>query len=265
MLNQEEYEGIARDVALASETQEGAAKQAAQRYYEQEADKGLAEAQLDVETIKDNLFHLLSQDKMTRGEEGEICFKSIPFKDRILTDWGVDKIMKNVNFYVNKNNLLSSYDEKQIDRLMFRFVTELNDMVLLHYKKLFREATFEECKNILLNRMENKKKLKIFALEVLGKKPNATQEKEIERELLDEMENRIEKEISKIKEEQLKEKIRDYGMLTSEIEAVVYATFNRAWRGEERASLRRHTNISEVFGKVQPIQKSGGPFSWLGR
>ncbi len=37
---------------------------------------------------------------------------------------------------------------------MLRFVTEINDLVLLKYQTLFRQPTFEECKEIMLERIE---------------------------------------------------------------------------------------------------------------
>ena len=46
---------------------------------------------------------------------------------------------------------------------------------------------------------------------------------------------------------------------------MVFATLNRAWKGEERGSLRRHTNISEVIGQSprQQMQETGGIFRWF--
>jgi len=36
---------------------------------------------------------------------------------------------------------------------------------------------------------------------------------------------------------------------------IVESTHNRAWKGEERGSLRRHLNISEVIGGGQQQQQ----------
>ena len=60
-----------------------------------------------------------------------------------------------------------------------------------------------------------------------------------------------------------KEKIRDYGMVIAQLDAIVFTTFNRAWRGEERGSLRRHMNVSELIGaRPTPTQQDkGGVFS----
>jgi len=52
-------------------------------------------------------------------------------------------------------------------------------------------------------------------------------------------------------------------MIFTQLNALVEATHNRAWKGEERGSLRRHFNISEVIGGKSPMpEKQGGFFGW---
>ena len=167
--------------------------------------------------------------------------------------------MQTIHFYVNKNSLLSNFSEDQINRIMLRFVCELNDLVLLKYQILFKELSFEECKEIILERIKDKKAMRMFTLDILGKKYD---EKTINDEFLLELEKTLEMEMSKIKEEQRKEKLRDYGLLMAQLEQMVYATLNRAWKGEERGSIRRHTTISELIGNKPQQQGKGGIFSW---
>ena len=167
--------------------------------------------------------------------------------------------MQVIHFYVNKNTLLSNFNEDQIKILMLRFVNELNDLVLLKYQVLFYELSFEECKEIIKKRIEDRKKMRIFSAEILGTKIN---EKDVGDKLLEEIEQNLEREMTKVKEEQRKEKLRDYGMLMAQLETMVYATLNRAWKGEERGSIRRHTTISELIGNKPNPQKNGGIFNW---
>ena len=81
---------------------------------------------------------------------------------------------------------------------------------------------------------------------------------------MEEIEKTLEKEIMKVREQRIKENIREYGLLIAQLEIIVYAALNRAWRGEERGSFRRHTNISELIGGRPPIpsKSGGGIFSW---
>ena len=258
-MNEEDYNQMYNQAAITRETQQGTA--AATQYYLEEKERGLAEVQLEVDSIKEDIFHLLQQDvyKTQNGKTDWISLEDL--KQRTLSEWGVDRIMQIIHFYVNKNTLLSNFSAEQIDRIMLRFMSELNDLVLLKYQNLFRHLTFEECKEVILERIENKKKLRMFAYEIIGKIFN---EKEIKAELLHEIEKNIEEEMQKIRNEKLKEKIREYGSLISQLEIIVFATLNRAWKGEERGSMRRHTNISELIGgRPQQQQKSkGGWFGW---
>ena len=110
----------------------------------------------------------------------------------------------------------------------------------------------DECKKILIERRNERKKIREIANELSGK-PLVEEE-------FDEI--RVENEIQKIKSEQIKKNLREIELLFTQLEALVEATHNRAFRGEERGSLRRHLNISEVVGSQQQQQKKGGIFSW---
>jgi len=260
-MEQEDVERYANQTAIQGQAGQNAAASAQAQFYNQEKELGLADAQLEVDTIKEDIFHLLRQDikELEKGKMKWVDLKSQ--KERTLSDWGVDRIMQVIHFYINKNTLLSNFSEEQINRLMLKFIKELNDLILLKYQILFREPSFEECKEIILKKLDNRKKMKMFSLEVLDKEAN---EGEIKKELLEEMELTLEKEMERTRRETKKEKIRDYGLIIVQLEIIVFATLNRAWKGEERGSLRRHMNVSELIGasSSRPQQPKGGFFSW---
>ena len=260
-MDPEEQEQYANQVAIHGQVGQNATATAQAQYYNEEKELGLADAQLEVDTIKEDIFHLLRQDvkQIIKGKFGWANLKSQ--SERTLSNWGVDRLMQIIHFYINKNNLLSNFSEIQINRLMLKFIKELNDLILLKYQVLFREPTFEECKEIILKKLDNRKKMKLFSLEVLGQKGD---DKKIEKELLEETEATLEKEMEKVRKETKKEKIRDYGLIIVQLEIIVFATLNRAWKGEERGSLRRHMNVSELVGsKPIPMQQNkGGVFGW---
>ena len=261
-MQEEEYNQIFEQSQIASAVGQQAQQQAASQYFLEDKERNLAETQIEVETVLEKIYHLLKQD-IYFIENGKEDWKELSDpKQRALTDWGVDRLMQTINFYINKNVLLSNFSEDQINRLMLRFCNELNDLVLLKYEKLFRQPSFEECKEILLARIDEQKKLKMFASEIVGIKLN---EAEVKKTLLEETEARIEYEMKKIKQEQIKEKLKEYGLLMAQMETMVYASYNRAWKGEERGSIRRHTNISEVIGgnRATPNKESGGMFKWI--
>lgn len=237
-----------------------------QQYYQEQLTQGIAESQLEVNQILEEAYHMLKQDIYTENKEGK--FEWIPIddeKERSLTDWGVNRIMQVLKSYINKNTLLSNFNEDQINRRMLKFILAMNGLMLMKYEFLFRSPTFEECKEILKDRLNQQKKLKIFAREIAGASTTKEQEKEIESNLFKEVEYKIELELEKIKSEKRKQSLREYEMLITQLEQMVESTHNRAYRGEERGSLRRHTSIHEVLGN-RPIQhEEKGGFFGLGK
>lgn len=257
----EEFDKMYASQALSAQTADASTKQFLQHMAYGEAEKGLAEAQLEVETIIENIENLLKGKKVDYLDDGtRVWVDGDNFK--ILSDWGVQRIMQTVRFHINRNTLLSNFDEKQINHLMLNFCQAMNSLVLLKYEVLFHEATFEECKAIFDKNKDERKKIKMFVKDELGLDYN---EKDIAQEIEEELEHRIHEEIEKIKEEQLSLRLKEYDLLLEEIEAQVYATYNRAYAGEERGSLRRHTNFSDIRTSSPPSQQKqgGGVFSWL--
>ncbi len=261
-MNEEEFTQAQYGRTLDVQAADASIKSAQHQILIQDQEKGLAEAQLDVEEIIERIHNLLEGKEfkdLGNGVRGWV--ESNNNDNKTLSEWGVHRIMQTVRFHINKNTLLSNFSAEQIDRLMLSFMTEMNDLVLLKYEKLFREATFEECKQILEDRLKDRRNLKKFALEILGENPD---DEKINKQVMKEMEGLIEKEIQEIKEQQRRERIKEYGLLLEEIESQVFATYNRAWKGEERGSLRRHATFSDVrtTGMAQP-QKKGGVFGWI--
>ena len=258
----ENFEEIIEHQALASEVGRQAQVTAAAQYYLEEKQKSLAETQLEVETIINNCYHLLKQDVLKPDKNGKLdWFPTTDMRRLVFTDEGTEKLLQLINFYINKSNLLSNFDEDEIKRLMKTFMTELNDLILLKYEVLFRQPTFEECKKIILERVEEQVKMKVFAGEVIGieSSPNEIREK-----ILSEMEKRVEYEFKKVRHEQRKEKLREYGLILAELEVIVFGALNRAYMGEERGSIRRHQNVSEIVGmRPQAPKEQGGVMKWL--
>ena len=73
-------------------------------------------------------------------------------------------------FYINRQIRLtkSNFDDKMIKRIMLTFRLALNANFFMKYKSIFRSPSFEECKEILEKRLEEKKKLRMYVLEVLS-------------------------------------------------------------------------------------------------
>jgi len=246
---EEDYNEVAERVGVHQAVAQGqvAQNQNTQLQYQMEdVEKNLAEAQLDCEETLTKIYHLLKQDLLKPNSQGILEWQEIKDnKKRVLTEEGVDKIMQIMNNYINKETLLSNFDDKMIARRMLKFCLAFNALMFMKYEIYFRTPTLEECQEILQLRINEKiKKIKMNK-ELMKQEVNL---KEIEQGVLKEIKPQIEYEIQKIKQEQTKLNLREFEIIFTQLEALVEATHNRAWKGEERGSLRRHFNISEIIG-----------------
>jgi len=232
------------------------------QYQMEDAEQNLAEAQLDVNDTLTKISHLLQQDVLKPNEEKNGKLEWIPITDskkRVLTSEGVDKIMQVMQSYINKETLLSNFDEKMIMRRMLEFSLAFSALIFMKYEVYFRTPTLDECKDLLKERLDEKLKKRKIAKELQGMEFN---EEKVRKEIVDDLMGRFEYEIQKIKEEQTKLNLREFEMIFTQLKALVESIHNRAWKGEERGSLRRHFNISEVIGgAAQQPKKKGG---WFG-
>jgi hypothetical protein len=257
------YNEVAEQVGLHAQNQQGnlVANQSRQLQYQmEEAEQNLAEAQLDCEQTLNKIYHLLKQDNLQPNADGVLEWTEIKdSKKKVLTEEGVEKIMQIMTSYINKETLLSNFDDKMIMRRMLEFSLSLSAVLFMKYEIYFRTPSLEECKDILHNRIDDRIKRKILNLQLMRR---PVDEKQIEQEVLLELEPRIENEILKIKQEQTKLNLREFEMIFTQLRALVESTHNRAWKGEERGSLRRHFNISEVIGgrPQMPEKKKWGIF-----
>lgn len=260
----EQHNEVAEQVVVHAQANQGTviANQAKQLQYQmEESEMNLAEAQLDVEQTLTRITHLLKQDVLRLGEDGVMNWETIKdTKKRVLTDEGVDRIMQVMQSYINKETLLSNFDDVTIARRMLEFSLAFNGLIFLKYEVFFRSPSLSECREILQDRIDDKILMKKMYAEVLKKDFN---EVETEKQTLKEVECRMEYELQKIKQEKTKLNLREFEMMFVQLKALIESTHNRAWKGEERGSLRRHFNISEVIGGTHKTpEKKGGIFGW---
>lgn len=220
----------------------------------------------ELETIE----HLLRGEILKYNEETGVQDWARPVDSEmiILTEHGVHLIMNTIMFYLNKNTLLSNYEDKVINQKMEDFATALADVIFMEYEKVFMYPTFEECKAKLEERIERKTELREFAYTLAGKKAN---KEEIKQGFVEEIEERIEREINNIREQIIKNKLKRFEIIIREVQDAVHSTYLRAWNGQERRTLRQHIHVSEVMGSGNqpPIKQkrnmSLNPFSMFRR
>jgi len=260
----EPYNEMAEQSVVHAQTQQSslAANQSRRLNYEMDnTEKSFADAQLECEQTLSDISHLLKQDVYQWDEDKQIMdwFSIDDEKKRVLTNEGVDKIMQIMKSYINKETLLSNFDEKMIMRRMLEFSLALSAMLFMKYEIYFRTPTLNECYDILENRLRDKLGTREMRYKLRGE--DFPEEKE-RLEILKEIDGREEYEIKKIRSETRKLNLREFEMIFTQLRALIESTHNRAWKGEERGSLRRHVNINEVIGggQQQPQKRKWGMF-----
>jgi len=235
-------------------------KQMQQQYFMEEQEKGMIKEQLDLGEELERMEHLL-RGHIQREVNGQRKWVEPDDPDMvILTEYGIQLILNSVAWYINKNTLLSNYDAPTIQVKMCDFASTLNKTIFMEYQKVFKQPSFEECKDVIKQRIKKKVDLRMFALELVGQKGNSER---IEKEIIEQMEGTIEKEMTKIKESIMKVKLTRYMLLMREVQDAVHSTYNRAYQGMERKTLREHIHVAETRGGVPVQQNRGGIFSFL--
>ncbi len=180
----------------------------------------------------------------------------------VLSEYGIHLIMNTITFYINKNTLLSNYDEATINSKMEDFAGDLADTIFMEYEKVFQYPDEKQIEEKLLGRLERKRK------EIISTKKLRRQEydaDEIWRKLVDEINPTVERQ--KIKEQLVKNKLKRFMLLLRCVQDTVHSTYLRAWKGQERTTLRQHIHITENRGSNQypPPQTPSriNPLNWL--
>lgn len=200
---------------------------------QKDKEPNIIQYQLDLTIELDRIQHLLSGHIIEKDNEGNMFWQE-PKDDRlkILSDYGVKVIMNIVAFYLNKNTLLSNYDEETIFWKVRDFGIELADLVFNRYEVFFSYPSPEE----LFNRYK---------------------EDAIKMEITEE---ELYKKCIQWSREELQSKFRHFPMIVLNLVDSVHSTYLRALNGEERESLRKQWNIHESLNN-NPMGNLGGKFS----
>lgn len=231
----------------------------------EEQEKSMVKEQLDLDSVIKQIDHLLRGHIIKRMKDGSEVW--VEPEDRnmiILSEYGVQFIVNSIRFYLNQNTLLSNYEETVIYNKMEDFATALADAVFMEYEVMFEYPTFQECKKVLMDRIGKKKDVRKFAYELLGKKVDDYFEKKIEEGIIRELEGRVESELEKIKQQLIKNKLKRFEVLIRYVQDAVHSAYLRAWKGQERTTLRQHIHISENRGQQSPyhVPSKFNPMNW---
>jgi len=216
----------------------------------------LAESQLDLSKELLNFYYQLHGFTLKPNDNGEMVWTKDQEGDlSFLSELGRNYLFWMVQGYLNKNTLLSNYDDDTIRKKMEDIATVISDTLFMKYDKYFNMPTLDHCKKEIEARIKRKVDVRQFALELVGNKGDVVK---IRAEILKEMEGRIERELEISKSNLIKDGLKMYESIVRLVQDTIHSAYNRAYKGQERKTLREHITISETKGGYHPQPPSNG-------
>lgn len=111
----------------------------------------LAQWQIESDDILDKIEHFLKGDVVKVDEQGNVYYEEQIDEDLIiLNKYGVNSIMQILGNYINKNIILSYYDEERIYEILGDLGDELALFLYCNYEKMGMTTEFKKSRYILL-------------------------------------------------------------------------------------------------------------------
>ena len=102
--------------------------------------------QLELDNILERCEHILRGDKL-KFNNGNLIWTENPNPDEnILNDYGCQEVMRVLSMYLNRNTILSDYDDPEIREKVLDFGRELSDLFFMKYETMGL-TTLEKRKN----------------------------------------------------------------------------------------------------------------------
>lgn len=128
-------------------------------HFSHKPDENLIRWQLDLSEIMERAEHILRGDKL-KNENGNIIWtKPDKEEDQILNNHGIQEVMRILSMYVNRNTILSNYDEQTINTKVYDFGVELSNLFFMKYESFGWRAEIDPKKSKEENDIEIKKAL----------------------------------------------------------------------------------------------------------
>ena len=119
--------------------------------FNQSQESNLIMWQLELDNILERIEHLLKGDIITDDGKGNIVFTTPTNTSLIiLNDYGVQLIMNVISFYLNRNTILSNYDDLRINNILFDLGNELADVVYINYEQMGMDSMEKKSRHEIL-------------------------------------------------------------------------------------------------------------------
>lgn len=106
--------------------------------------QNLVEWQLDFKKEKLDIERLLRKQVVVRDEEGNEVYKDPPPGEELFNERGVQAILELLSWYLNKNIVLSNFDEDTINMRVKQFAHALRRLVFLNYREFGLDTEYKQ-------------------------------------------------------------------------------------------------------------------------
>jgi len=135
-----EYETAINDLMADNQDKDARLQQLSGQpsYFGGPDDDNLIKWQLDFKEDLDRIYHLLKGHQIKEDKEtGNVLYVEPSDKNVIpFNNFGVQIIMNIMSFYLNRNTILSNYDDKMIEWKVYDFGLELADLIFNRYEDM---------------------------------------------------------------------------------------------------------------------------------
>ena len=204
--------------------------------------QNLIQWQLELDTILQRVEHMLRGDKPKFVNGSLIYMSAESNEEKIFTDFGVSEIMRTLSMYLNRNTILSNYDEELINRKVYDYGNEVKDLIYLKYEHMFATLTLSDCYKKLYAKERDVVDLGDGKLAIKKKEKKADKKVKV---TYIKLSDEISKAIIKEQRFQKLEKRKLYPMIVRELVDVVHSAYLRALNGGERRSLHEARSITQ--------------------
>ncbi len=98
-------------------------------------ENNLIKWQLDIQNELERIEHLLRKHIPKKDKKGKTYFVESQKKDQVFNETGINEILNILNWYLNKNILLSNFNEEDIKMRCKQFHDELTDFIFNNYQR----------------------------------------------------------------------------------------------------------------------------------
>ena len=108
--------------------------QSAPTMFSYKPDENLIKWQLDLSELMERAEHILRGDTLKFVEGHQIWVRPKNEDDQIINDCGIQEVMRSLAMYINRNTILSNYDEATIREKVYDFGRELSNLFFMKYE-----------------------------------------------------------------------------------------------------------------------------------